>query len=369
MKGRIYASRHRRGYTVRFGRDITRHFVELEAAERFLNGLRFKVDEGIFDPRDYATSRPNSLRNQVEKWLEIKKKQVKRKSYNNLNNYMRQAIEAWGPETNVKAIGYAEIEDFLVGRKCSDKTKSNMKSCLHDFWLWLKRRKVITLAQVPEFPEVKFELGWREIIDIETQQAVIAKVKELSWHIDPKIYIGIRLLATYIKIRPGELTAIKERQLDLKQGAIIIPHPKEKQPKMAWLALDDIELLGQIPRGLPDLPFFRHPRGIKGATAGEAYGQRYLYKWWKKACMGLGLKGVDLYGGTRHSTTTALGERLTNEQVQDATGHASAAFRRYFQGEQKRAMKATAAIKDLCKQHVNNISEELITGKLFKFKE
>jgi hypothetical protein len=147
------------------------------------------------------------------------------------------------------------------------------------------------------------------------------------------------------------MTSIKERQIDLKLGAITIPHPKEKQPKMAWLAPDDIELLEQIPRGLPDLQFFRHPKGISGCKAGQPYGQRYLYKWWKKACADLGLKGVDLYGGTRHSTTTALDEQVTPEKIQDATGHASKAFRRYFQGEQKRAVKATAAIKNLCRQH------------------
>ena len=31
-----------------------------------------------------------------------------------------------------KSIGYAEIEDFLFSQKVSDKTKANMKSCLHD---------------------------------------------------------------------------------------------------------------------------------------------------------------------------------------------------------------------------------------------
>ena len=71
---------------------------------------------------------------------------------------MNKAINAWGT-VNVKSIGYAEIEDFLFSQKVSDKTKANMKSCLHDFWQWLRKRKVLTLAQMPEFPEIKFELG------------------------------------------------------------------------------------------------------------------------------------------------------------------------------------------------------------------
>ena len=56
---------------------------------------------------------------------------------------------------------------------------------------------------------------------------------------------------------------------------------------------------------------------------------------------------VDLYGGTRHSTATALGKICTPEEVQDATGHASKAFQRYFQNKQARALKVTSKIKEL----------------------
>ena len=34
-----------------------------------------------------------------------------------------------------------------------------------------------------------------------------------------------------------------------------------------------------------------------------------------KACNNLGIKGVDLYGGTKHSTATALSEFLTPEEI------------------------------------------------------
>jgi hypothetical protein len=68
----------------------------------------------------------------------------------------------------------------------SDKTKANMKSCLHDFWSWLLARKVITADQFPSFPKTPFELGWRNITDIPTQQSIIEKVKDLSYHINPK---------------------------------------------------------------------------------------------------------------------------------------------------------------------------------------
>jgi hypothetical protein len=84
----------------------------------------------------------------------------------NLNGHMARAISHWD-NMNVKQIGYAEIEDFLfsetlvnekTGEPVSDKTKANIKATLHAFWVWLRKRKVLTLARIPEFPEVKFEL-------------------------------------------------------------------------------------------------------------------------------------------------------------------------------------------------------------------
>ena len=43
---------------------------------------------------------------------------------------------------------------------------------------------------------------------------------------------------------------------------------------MVYLMDEDIRLLKAMPRGLPDLYFFRHPKGIRGATAGAHY-ERY----------------------------------------------------------------------------------------------
>jgi len=67
---------------------------------------------------------------------------------------------------------------------------------------------------MPEFPRVEFELGWHNIIDIETQQAILAEIKRLTWDIDRKIWWAFHCLTTNISIRPGELLSFKERQID-----------------------------------------------------------------------------------------------------------------------------------------------------------
>ncbi|MBW2610067.1 MAG: hypothetical protein JRC68_06960 [Deltaproteobacteria bacterium] len=86
---------------------------------------------------------------------------------------------------------------------------------------------------------------------------------------------------------------------------------------------------------MPHLYFFRHDRARKGVhkkNKGQ-FGEKYWYKWWKKACRNLEIEGVDLYGGTRHSTVIDLGEHYTPEEIMlNGTGHTTnKAFSRYFQ--------------------------------------
>ena len=64
---------------------------------------------------------------------------------------------------------------------------------------------------------------------------------------------------------------------------------------------------------------------------GEPFGDRLLYKYCKKACSNLGIEDVDLYGGTKHSSATALRKYRSPEEIKKATMHTTnKAFERYF---------------------------------------
>lgn len=373
MKGDIYpyykrgkdGVRRQIGWQVRFGRGLTRFFKDRGMAERFLTGVRYETDKGTFDPRDYSKTNPLGFQKLANQWLDFKEKRIKKTSFAPLRNYISQAIEEWG-QSNIKTIGYGETEDFLFKRDdISEKTRNNMRACLGQFRKWVERRHGVP---APEMPEVPFELGWRDIIDLKTQNTIIDKVKEISYSVNPKIWFGVQFLATYVQVRPGELINIREKEIDISMGAIVIPHPKEKKPKLVLIDDDDIEFIRSIPRGLPDLYFFRHEKGTPGIKPGTKFGVHYLWKWWKKACNKLGIEGVDLYGGTRHSTVTALGQVCTPEQIKDATGHTSKAFERYFQERQKRALAVTRTIKGLRggNKHFNNGNSVIELDNLLK---
>jgi len=360
-------------FVVRFGRQVTKRARTFLEAERILDGLRWEVDKGTFDVRDYKKSNPLGFENLARKWLLLKQQAVEPGSYKNLRNYMNRAIEEWH-QVNIKSIGYGEIEDFLYKQKVSDKTRSNIRSSLHSFWTWLKKRRVLTPYQMPEFPEISFQLGWRKIIDIETQRAILDEIYRISYHLNPKIWLGIKFLCTYISIRPGELIKLKEGNIDTSLGYFIILRSKEKKPKLVPMIDEDIELLKALPKGLPELPFFRHVKGVSGVQAGRRFGEKYLYKWWKKACANLGIQGVDLYGGTRHSTTTALRRVATPEEIKNATFHSTnKAFERYFRikAEDARSIyvKASGLTTNVNpEQHANNEKEMVDKGKLLKLK-
>ena len=66
----------------------------------------------------------------------------------------------------------------------------------------------------------------------------------------------------------------------------------------------------------------------------KPFDEEYLYKWWIRACNEIGIEGVDMYGGTRHSSAIALRKYRTPEEIKRATMHTTnKAFKGYFKME------------------------------------
>ena len=349
-----------KGYTVRFGRGICNRFKTYSEASRFLNGLRFKEDEGTFDLRDYRKDKPLSFKNQSEKWLDFKKSEVTHETYRKYKRFMNLATLIWG-ERNVKTISYGDIEDFLYDpdKGWSSKTKSDVQSCLNHFFDWLSKREGI---KKPEIPEIKFELGWRTITDLDTQRAIIHEVRKIVPQ--EKIAFGIELLSTYNSLRPDDLRRITEG--DYSDGIIRIHNPTKSSNKFKIIRLIEEDagewerLRKQYP-ALPHMPFFRHHHQ-KGVKTDSPFGKDLFYKWWKKACSNLNIYNLDLYGGTRHTTTTEIANRVDEASARKSSGHlTNKAFARYCQASDDVAFRMATLINKATKktdQQVININKE-----------
>ena len=336
MLGGIYENKGNKGsrWVVRFTTgeaNITKRFADKAEAERFLTGLRYENDKGTFDAREYSKEKPLSFENLSSQWLDKKKLTVK--CYRNLVNHISYASKYFG-DKNIKEIGFGDLEDFFdqLPSRLSGKSKYNIKITLMSFWRWaVKRdRRQREPILMPDFPEVQYILGWRNTISLDMQDNIIDEVMKIS---EKKVWFAIRLLSTYPKIRPIELLNIKEKDIDLNIGVLKVEQNKgkKKKDKLIKLVDEDRELFKTFTRALPEVYFFRHETGTH---AGERFGKDRLYANWKRACKNLNIDGVDLYGGTKHSTVKAMRQYFRPDEIQKATGIVSnTAFSRYYQEE------------------------------------
>jgi len=313
---------------VQVGRKIRRRFSGEEGyskACRFLTGIRFKKDEGTLDERDYQASSPLAFSKLAGDYIQTKEMELKRGllakgTFRPIKHELGLAISCFG-DANVKEIGFIELQKFLLSLdNLSSKSIHNVRTNLHAFWCWLVKAKVIRPEEKPEFPNVEFNLTKRKVVDIPTQDAILQEVYKLVMHEAPRVYLAIRWLCIYVALRPVELLRLKERNVDLKLGCVTVEDHKtvrkSKEPKTFPLLPEDIELLKKLPKGFGDMPLFRHDSAYNSnLKQGQGFGPNILYRFWKRACVNLGISDVDLYGGTRHSAMRYYREHMSTEDV------------------------------------------------------
>ena len=199
---------------------------------------------------------------------------------------------------------------------------------------------VLNLSNLPKFPEVEYELGYRKIIDINEREDIIGELKKQTYNTNPKLWLAIDILCTYSKLRPGDLRTIKEKDFDLEYGVMTIWRPtkrkKLKKPKVIRERLldyhiEEIRKLKSEYLATASTPFFRHS-GKTQAKKDSPFGINYLYKQWKQICKQFNIEDLDLYGATRHSTTTAIAMMAGKKNARKHSGHeTNKAFDRYCQ--------------------------------------
>jgi len=314
----------------------SKRFRSYDAALQYLSHVRFQTREGSYDPRDWQRGKPLSISKLSGQWLEKKAPSISRKQLHDYTRWMGLFEQFIGPDTNVKLVGYVEVEDFLESLQVGDKSRANIKSCLSAFFKWAKKRKYIDA--VPELPEITWDREERETTSKERQAIIVEEVYRLT-RFNPRIGLAVCMLATYPKIRPGELIQVQEQDILLDQGELRINRPKgrkgDRPPKWVSLIPETVEEIRSLPRGMPTLPFFRQPNG-------EAFSKDYLYRWWNRAVKSLKKQGrlpedfrVSLYPGTKH---TSLREGIGSpEEKKHAAGLSSIkSFERYFRQKDSR---------------------------------
>jgi hypothetical protein len=137
--------------------------------------------------------------------LSFKEHEVGDSHFRNLRNFINRGFAVWG-DRNVRSIDYGEIEDFILGQtSIGSKTRKEMNSSLRSLWEWLRKRRILQRYEIPDFPVVDAELGWRNRVTKTIQYEILAEIYKISSHINLRSWIAIKWLTTYIAIRPNEM--------------------------------------------------------------------------------------------------------------------------------------------------------------------
>lgn len=324
-------------------RSITRRYDSYEEAWYALAQLRREAAKADFDESDYLLkANPYRVDRLLDVWLSLKKHQVKASTYKKLEYHTGHVRTVWGPRS-LKDLGFADVQKLLLelkdksGKDLASKTKHNILSDLKQFWSWANDARDVPLPK--KWPVQRYEMKYRKTIDLETQEAVLENVRENEHN--PRLWFALKILATYPSVRPGELIQLIEGDVDRKNGLLTLRSEtvKTHERKIVPLIDEDADFIRSLPPAMPHMPFFRHDKPADKAhiKPGTPVGRHTFYKAWKRACARLGLKGVDLYGGTKHSTAMALRGVLSHEDTKQATmHHTNTAAERYFRLEQNR---------------------------------
>ncbi|MFZ2447469.1 MAG: tyrosine-type recombinase/integrase [Syntrophobacteraceae bacterium] len=308
----------------------------------------------------------------ARKYIEDRKKDVesedlKKATWVHLRADMQKMIEAFG-NTNVKEVNFSQIRDFFRDLESASKTKLNIRTNLHAFYRWLVSCKIITSSQVPEIPTFKVKMGYRKTVTKPDQQSILEEIKRAAVACgNPRIYLAIKILATHVNLRPGDIFQVFEEDVDLKEGVIVINDHKTiehtQMPKYAPVTQQDLELMRSLPRGFGKMHYFRFDKSMKGYPANSPFGKKLLRKWWKRACEKLEIEGVGLYGGTRHSTARHLRKSKTVDEVKRLVGdRTNEAFNRYLEvdfAELREGAEAAEIIKKPANHREKNRVEKL----------
>ena len=236
---------------------------------------------------------------------------------------------------HVHEITYRNLEEWRItlGKRVASKTASNILGEFHRFLRWLVRCG--DLDRVPEFPEIPHDSKAPKILFPDEQAAVLAAI--------PWEHRGV-FLAMAHTLRPGEARGAnlddwiaREQAIHVRrackglEAVAPVATAKERNWRIvgageelaAWIEwrIDRATKAERLRRvGVSLFPNWRARRHL---NPDRRWSHCSITWEWKAACDAVGVSGVSVYPGTKHSTATDLIRRGVNrERVQKALGHA-----------------------------------------------
>ncbi len=293
-----------------------------ERAERILTTIRYEIDRGKFDPRDYVRKEIKGLEFEiyVRRWLERRRQDrdigvLSHEYLRKLEGYCNKYLIPYFARRPLRDIYEGHIDDFkrsLPG-SLSLKTIAHILATLRSIFTeaW-KRRDV---SRLPVFP--KIETGEPPVrwLTLEEQKKVLEQITDPARR-------AFFLFLMRQGCRPGEARALRWDKVDMRSGVVEIsaamdrevfkPYTKEKNVRLLPLHPDVIAALDHLPRSIT---------GFVWTLDGKPYRARLVIETWIAAARKAKVKAT-CYQGTRHSLASqAINAGVPENLVRDMLGH------------------------------------------------
>jgi integrase len=326
-------------------------------ANAVLESIRNRIADGLSKPAavgPFLTRASTSVGSLLARWIDDLEALIeagdrspsyvrKLRGYSRLGGHFDALRELSVWEIATKTISAWNRDLGRAG--LSAKSRKNVIGAFHAFMSWLVEQG--ELETVPRFPKIPSTEYAPSIITPADQELVLAAI--------PQTARGAFLVAVEEVARPGEIRALNVADYSWRDRILTIraamqgegAHPRLRAPRTKERDVRRREVSDRLADWLEvhvpledrlqgDLSLFRCPgaRTHAGRWTGKA-----MRAAWNDAAAAVGLKGVALYEGTKHSTLTALANAGERREVLAAlAGHAR------LESTERYAKLATATI-------------------------
>lgn len=295
-----------------------------EQAKQLQQVIAFEIENRTFDPSRYVLRDQKEflLPTYIERFIEhSERKGLKPSALKDRKRILRTHVLGFFMSlgiNDIRDIRKKHIEEFvdhLRKRGKAPKTIYNIVAELKALLNYAHRRE--DLEKVPQFPEIKLPERIPAGLDLEVQLKILKRIPVEHRPI-------FQFMMTY-GCRPSEARALMWDCVNFSSKEIFIKRtfshrklvelPKEGKWKVLPMHSGIEEILRELARRKRSLFVFSHSRA-------DHYGEALLSKLWRKACAEIGLEGVSLYEGVRHSFAyQLLKQGLSYEEIGAYMGH------------------------------------------------
>lgn len=299
-------------------------------ADKLLSHIRAEIDDGVFNIKAYLPDSPVGLRAYSETWLSASTACANTKRVH--RSALKRAIEAWGPEYDIRKITHGKLAILQNSLSGSVKWKNATMIALKAMLRFAYKDEAI--PKVPVFPPLQpTQQSDIEYLSYDEQQRVVAAIPERDR--------AIFRFGMEFGLRIGEVRALKKDSI--VDGQLIVARSfsqwelreTTKTYRIRRLPLTTVakEILKAAPASFSDYLFTYDGQ--------RPYYERKMREIWKAACNESGVK-INQKNALRHSLgCQLLDEGVDLEMVRDIYGHSTTDMtRRYAKRTPKRMLDA-----------------------------